>query len=46
MSGLEEKIISMYTMGLSTRNIQDQIKELYSFDVSCKFISDCSRFSP
>ncbi len=40
ISGLEEKIISMYAMGLSTRNIQDQIKELYSFDVSCKFISN------
>lgn len=40
ISGLEEKVISMYSMGLSTRNIQEHIKEIYNFDVSLEFISN------
>jgi putative transposase len=34
ISEIEGKIISMYTRGFSVRQISDQIKEIYGFDVS------------
>lgn len=35
----DEKIIALYARGLSTRDIQDQLKELYGVDVSPALIS-------
>ena len=34
ISEIEGKIISMYTKGMSTRQISDQIQDIYGFDVS------------
>lgn len=39
ISGLEEKIISFYSCGMSTRDIHDQIKDLYGIEVSAEMIS-------
>jgi transposase-like protein len=39
ISEIERKIIAMYGRGLSTREISDQIEELYGFDVSAEFVS-------
>ncbi|OJV16081.1 MAG: IS256 family transposase [Alphaproteobacteria bacterium 33-17] len=38
--GFEEKIISMYARGMSMRDIQAQLEEMYSIDVSAEFISN------
>jgi transposase-like protein len=38
--GVEDKIIAMYARGLSTRQISEQIEDIYGFDVSEGFISD------
>lgn len=40
ISSIENKIISMYAKGLSTRQISDQIEEIYGFEVSEGMISD------
>ena len=40
ISGIEQKIISMYAKGLSTRQISDQIEEIYGFEVSEGMVSD------
>jgi len=37
--GFDEKIISMYARGLSTREITGHLREMYSVDVSPEFIS-------
>ena len=37
---IEDKIIAMYARGLSTRQISDQIDDIYGFEVSEGFISD------
>ena len=34
VSGIEEKIISLYARGLTTREINEQIQELYGIEVS------------
>ncbi|MFX0133228.1 MAG: IS256 family transposase [Candidatus Hodarchaeota archaeon] len=34
ISGLEEKIISMYAKGMTTRDIQAHIKDLYNYEIS------------
>lgn len=39
-NGFDEKIISMYARGMTTRDIQDHLKELYGIDVSPDLISD------
>jgi len=39
-SGLDEKIISMYARGLSVRDIQGHLEDLYGIDVSAGLISD------
>lgn len=39
ISGLEEKIISLYSRGMSTRDIHDQIKDLYGIEVSAEMVS-------
>ena len=40
ISGIEEKIISMYARGLSTRQISEQIEDIYGFEYSESFISN------
>jgi transposase-like protein len=38
--GIEDKIISLYGCGMSTRDISDNIKEIYGFDVSADTVSN------
>ena len=40
VSGIEEKIISLYSRGLSTREINDQIQDLYGIEVSATMVSN------
>ena len=40
ISGIDDKIISMYARGLTTRQISEQIEEIYGFECSESFISD------
>mgnify|MGYP000005769765 CR=1 FL=1 len=37
--GFDDKIISMYARGMTTRDIRDQLEDLYGVDVSPTFIS-------
>jgi transposase-like protein len=39
ISGLEEKIISMYAKGMTTRDIQTHIKDLYNYEISPDTVS-------
>ena len=38
--GIDDKIISMYAKGMTTRQISDTLMDIYGFDVSEGFISD------
>ena len=40
LTGFDEKILALYAKGLSTRDIQDIVKELYGVDVSPTLISE------
>lgn len=40
ISQIEEKIISMYARGLSTRQISEQIDDIYGFEISDGMVSD------
>lgn len=40
VSGIEDKIISLYGRGLSTREINEQIQELYGIEVSSTMVSN------
>ncbi len=40
ISGIEDKIIGMYDKGLSTRQISEQIEDIYGFEVSEGMVSD------
>lgn len=40
VSGIEDKIISLYGRGLSTREINEQIKDLYGIEVSSTMVSN------
>lgn len=40
ISDIDQKIISMYAKGLTTRQISDEIEEIYGFECSEGFISD------
>jgi transposase-like protein len=40
ISGIEKKIIAMYAKGLTTRQISDQIQDIYGFEVSEGMVSD------
>ena len=40
ISQIDQKIISMYARGMTTRQISDQIEEIYGFECSESFISD------
>jgi len=37
---MDEKIISLYARGMTTRDIQDQLKDLYHVDISATLISN------
>lgn len=39
ISGIEEKVISLYSRGMSTRDIHEQIKELYGVEISAEMVS-------
>lgn len=38
--GFDDKIIAMYARGMTTRDIQDQLEEIYGVDVSATLISN------
>ena len=40
ISGIEQKIISLYAKGMTTRQISDTIEEIYGFEVSDGMASD------
>ncbi len=40
ISAIDDKIISMYAKGMTTRQISDQIEDIYGFEVSESFVSD------
>ncbi|WP_024831416.1 IS256 family transposase [Ruminiclostridium josui] len=40
ISSIDQKIIAMYARGLTTRQISDQIEEIYGFEVSEGMVSD------
>jgi len=40
ISSIEDKIIAMYAKGLTTRQISDQIEDIYGFEVSEGMVSD------
>ncbi len=46
ISGLEEKIISMYAKGMTTRDIQAHIKDLYNYEISPETVSSITDKSP
>ena len=39
VSGIEEKVISLYARGMSTRDIGDQIRDLYGIELSAEMVS-------
>jgi len=39
VSGIEEKVIALYARGISTRDISEQIEELYGFSLSPEMVS-------
>ena len=39
ISGIEEKVISLYARGMSTRDIHDQLKDLYGIELSAEMVS-------
>ena len=39
ISGIEAKVISMYAMGMSTRDIQDHIHDIYGYNLSSSAVS-------
>jgi transposase-like protein len=39
ISGIEEKVIVLYAIGMSTRDIHDQIKDLYGAELSAGMVS-------
>jgi putative transposase len=39
VSGIEEKIISLYARGMSTRDIGEQLKDLYGVEISAEMVS-------
>ena len=40
LSGFDEKILALYAKGMTTRDIQDIVKELYGVDVSPTLVSE------
>lgn len=39
ISGIEEKVISLYARGMSTRDIHDQLQDLYGIEMSAEMVS-------
>jgi len=39
ISGIEEQVISLYARGMSTRDIHDQVKDLYGIELSAEMVS-------
>lgn len=39
ISGIEEKVISLYARGMSTRDIHDQLQDLYGIEMSADMVS-------
>ena len=39
ISGIEEKVISLYARGMSTRDIHDQLQDLYGVELSAEMVS-------
>ena len=39
ISGIEDKVISLYAHGMSTRDIHDQLNDLYGIDLSAEMVS-------
>ena len=39
ISGIEDKVISLYSRGLSTRDIHDQLQDLYGIELSAEMVS-------
>ncbi len=39
ISGIEDKVISLYARGMSTRDIHDQLNDLYGIDPSAEMVS-------
>lgn len=39
ISGIEEQVISLYTRGMSTRDIHDQLHDLYGIELSADMVS-------
>ena len=39
ISGLEDKIISLYARGMTTRDIQSHVKEIYNYEISPETVS-------
>lgn len=40
INGIEDKILSLYSKGMTTRDISEQIKELYEVDISAETVSN------
>ena len=40
VNGIEDKILGLYANGMTTRDISDQIKELYGVDISAETVSN------
>ncbi len=39
VSGIEEKVISLYGRGMSTRDIHDQLQDIYGIELSAEMVS-------
>ena len=39
VSGIEEKVIALYARGMSTRDISEQVQEIYGFNLSAEMVS-------
>jgi len=39
ISGIEEKVISLYSRGMSTRDIHNQIRDIYGIELSAEMVS-------
>ena len=39
VSGIEEKVLSLYARGMSTRDIHDQLQDLYGIELSAEMVS-------
>lgn len=40
VNGIEDKILGLYAIGMTTRDISEQIKELYGVDISAETVSN------